>query len=222
MNGSRPIRSRHASLRWLLLLLLLPAGCTRSDQNTLRFSGPTEASVEAGQALPGTAVRYVRETPDGAEFSIDDQRAIKKVGDFVGWKGFLGRDFEANLGLRLVYFSADKAQLAGSADLTVYNPRPAAGPFPEKPVIAYRVPATYSVERGATIPGTTLIYEGKTEQGARMGGLPPGDYPYRQTADSLVWMGRVNDGALLRLDLRVVVFTEQRLQLAGIATLAAG
>ena len=55
-----------------------------------------------------------------------------------------------------------------------------------------------------------------------MGGRPAGDSPYRQAPVSLRWSARLTDGALLRVDLRVVIFTEQRIQLAGIATLAAG
>lgn len=206
----------------MVILGLQLTGCVRSDQGTLRYSGPTEESIAVGQTLPGTNVRYARETPDGAELWIDDQRAVKKIGDFVGWQGYLGRDFQAKLGLRVVYYTADKVQLAGTADLTITNANPTPAVFPENPVVAYRVPVTYNIARGDAVPGTSLTYEGKTEQGARIGGLPPGDYPYRQAADSLVWSGRLADGALLRVDLRVVIFTEQRIQLAGIATVAAG
>ena len=217
-------RQRAWLLRCLLIIILslLTTACVRNDHGTLHYSGPTEESIAVGQTLQGTNVRYVRETPDGAELLIDDQRAVKRIGDFVGWQGSLGRDFQADLGLRVVYYTADKVQLAGTADLTINNASPVPGAFPEKPIVAYRVPVTYNIARGDTIPGTTLTYEGKTEQGARIGGLPPGDYPYRQAADSLVWSGRLADGALLRVDLRVVIFTEQRIQLAGIATLAAG
>lgn len=213
---------------WIVRCLLIAslgafvAGCARTDDGTLHYSGPTEQGIAVGQTLPGTNVRYVRETSEGAELLIDDQRAAKKAGDFVGWKGSLGRDLQADLGLRVVFYTADKVQLAGTANLTISNAKPAPGPFPEKPVVAYRMPVTYNIARGDSIPGTTLTYEGKTDQGARIGGLPAGDFPYRQAADSLVWSGRVADGALLRVDLRVVLFTDQRIQLAGIATVAAG
>ena len=220
----RLARPKAWMLRCLLIVSLssLVTACTRDDRGVLRYSGPTEQSIAAGEVLPGTNVRYVRETADGAELMIDDQRAIKKTGDFVGWKGPLGRDLQADLGLRVVFYTADKVQLAGTANLTISNPRPVPGAFPEKPAVAYRMPVTYNIARGDSIPGTTLTYEGKTDQGARIGGLPPGDFPYRQAADSLVWSGRVADGALLRVDLRVVLFTDQRIQLAGLATLAAG
>ncbi len=222
------VNGRARGMTWLrrgLLMLILGlqlTACVRSDHGTLRYSGPTEQSIAVGQTLPGANVRYARETPDGAELWIDDQRAVKKIGDFVGWQGYLGRDFQADLGLRVVYYTADKVQLAGTADLTISNVNPTPAVFPERPVVAYRVPVTYNIARGDTVPGTSLTYEGKTEQGARIGGLPPGDYPYRQAADSLVWSGRLTEGALLRVDLRVVIFTEQRIQLAGIATVAAG
>ena len=136
-------------VRCLLIVTLgsLVTACARTDHGTLHYSGPTEESIAVGQTLPGTNVRYVRETPDGAELLIDDQRATKKTGDFVGWKGSLGRDLQADLGLRVVFYTADKVQLAGTANLTISNANPAPGPFPEKPVVAYRMPVTYNIAR---------------------------------------------------------------------------
>ena len=206
----------------LFCAFVLLIGCVSTDSGTLKYAGPMEISIPAGQALPGTSIIFVRETPDGAELRINDQRAVKKTGDFVGWKGNLGRDFDADLGLRVVFYSAERLQLAGTANLEVRNPNPAVRTFPEKPAISFRVPVTYSVKKDERIPGTTIFYTGSDANGANFGGLPPGEFPSRQTADSLVWTGRLADGALLRLDLRVVLFSGNMVQLAGIATLAAG
>ena len=106
--------------------------------------------------------------------------------------------------------------------LDVQNVQPAAGPFPDNPEIVYRVPVTYNVKKGERIPGTLLTYEGQDAQGARIGGLPPGEFPFRQVADSLVWTGRLAEGVMLRLDLRVLFFTAESLQVAGFATIAVG
>jgi hypothetical protein len=211
---------------WLIVLALVGmvslVACTGTPQGTLVYRGPTEESIAAGTAMPGTSIRYVQKTAEGAEFLIGDQRAVKKLGDSVLWKGPYGPNLTADLGLRVALIQPDAVQLAGTATLDVQNVQPAAAPFPEKPEIAYRMPVTYNVKKGERIPGTLYTYEGQGEQGARIGGLPPGEFPYRQVADSLVWTGRLAEGVMLRLDLRVIFFTDQSLQVAGFATVAVG
>lgn len=206
----------------VLLSLLGLAACTGSPQGTLMYRGPTEERVAAGTSMPGTSIRYVQNTSEGAEFLIADQRAIKKLGDSVLWKGNLGPNLKADLGLRVALIQPEAVQLAGTAALDVQNVQPAAAPFPENSEIVYRVPVTYNVKKGERIPGTLYTYDGQDAQGARIGGLPSGDFPYRQVADSLVWTGRLAEGVMLRLDLRVLFFTDQSLQVAGFATLAVG
>ncbi len=212
--------------RWLAALALLcvvnVAGCSSPPAGTLVYRGPTEENVAAGATIPGTNIRYVQKTAEGAEFLIADQHAVKKLGDSILWKGNYGPNLAADLGLRVVLIQPEAVQLAGTVTLDVQNVQPAAAAFPENPEIVYRVPVTYNAKKGEPIPGTSLTYEGRADQGARIGGLPPGEFPYRQVADSLVWTGRLAEGVMLRLDLRVVFFTDQSLQLAGIATLAVG
>lgn len=216
----------HRPKRWLAVVVLLwlagLVACSGTPPGTLVYGGPTEESIAAGSTMPGTSIRYVQKTTEGAEFLIADQRAVKKVGDSVQWKGNYGPNLAADLGLRVALIRPEAVQLAGTVTLNVQNVQPAAASFPENPQIVYRVPVTYNVKQGERIPGTQYTYEGHDDQGARIGGLPPGEFPYRQVADSLVWTGRLADGVMLRLDLRVVFFTDQSLQLAGIATLAVG
>lgn len=206
----------------LLLSLVFLTACGGVPEGTLVYRGPTEERIAAGASMPGTSIRYVQSTPEGAEFLIGDQRAIKKVGDSVNWKGSLGSNLAADLGLRVAVIRPEVVQLAGTATLDVQNVQPGSAPFPEDPAIVYRLPVTYNVKQGERIPGTLYTYEGQGEQGARIGGLPPGDFPYRQVADSVTWTGRLADGVMLRLDLRVLFFTDQSLQVAGFATVAVG
>lgn len=219
-------RQWNRSKRWLAVLALLwvasLAACGSVPEGTLVYRGPSEESIDAGASMPGTTIRYVQKTSEGAEFLIGDQRAVKKVGDSVSWKGSYGPNLAADLGLRVALIRPEAVQLAGTVTLNVQNVQPAAATFPENPQIVYRIPVTYNVTQGERIPGTLYTYEGQDEQGARIGGLPPGEFPYRQVADSLVWTGRLAEGVMLRLDLRVLFATEQSLQVAGIATLAVG
>jgi hypothetical protein len=72
-----------------------------------------------------------------------------------------------------------------------------------------------SVAVGQTIPGTTLVYAGETDQGAAFTGTS--QYPYRALADSLVWLGQLRNNVYVRHNLRVVAFNANSLSLAGTA-----
>jgi hypothetical protein len=78
-------------------------------------------------------------------------------------------------------------------------------------------PVAYTVQKNGAIPGTLLTYEGKTDEGAELGGMD--DYPYRKSGDSIVWTGAIKENVWLQLDLRVGVYTEQTLAVAGLASL---
>ncbi len=80
----------------------------------------------------------------------------------------------------------------------------------------HTVPVLYWVDRGKAIPGTTLTYQGKTDQGALLGGVE--GYPYRKTADSILWEGRLRDRVWLQLEGRTGLFDDDRLQVLGLAT----
>jgi hypothetical protein len=51
----------------------------------------------------------------------------------------------------------------------------------------YKVGAGHTVRTGETIPGTTLTFLGRTDEGAQFGGID--GYPFRKLGDSVVWRG---------------------------------
>ena len=118
--------------------------------------------------------------------------------------------------IRIVWFTEEKLHAAGTARLAIDEPQPTAMPFPEEPPVLYKLPTTYNVKRGETIPGTTIGYVGSGDQGAELSGVQ--DYPYRKIADSITWEGQLRDGVFLQVNLRVAFFTEEQLQVAGLAT----
>ena len=71
--------------------------------------------------------------------------------------------------------------------------------------------------KGKTIPGTTITYDGKTPDGAKLGGIE--GYAFRKEADSIAWFGKLSDNCFLQLDLRLVVYTDSAMQVTGTATL---
>jgi hypothetical protein len=115
-----------------------------------------------------------------------------------------------------VWFTEEKLHSAGTARLAVEDVSPTAGEFPEDPPISYKLPTTYTVKRGAFIPGTTITYDGASDNGAALGGVE--GYAYRKIADSIMWEGQLREGVFLDTTMRVVFFNEDTLQVAGVAT----
>lgn len=210
--------------RWLVTLLTLLtaslAACLpwqRPSEGQLIYAGPTEQGIAVGDFVPGTNIQYVGMTEDSIEVLIGEQKATKKKGDSLDWDGHPLPGVTLNLKQRIVWFTADKMHVAGTARLAIDEPHPEAMPFREEPPVLYKLPAGYTVQRGEAIPGTTILYLGSTDDGAELGGLE--GYPYRKIADSIAWTGRLMDGVYLDTTLRVVLYNDAQLQVAGLATI---
>jgi len=215
--------------RWLgrivaacVALLIALAAC-RSGAGSLgelAYQLATAVSVPVGQELPPTGIRYDRLEDKGAYLIIDGQQALKKKGDSVSWRGSLQEGVELGLTLRVVWYTEDELYLAGTAEVVIEDAMPVAGPVATTSPVTYSGPVAYGVSKGDTIPGSTLSYLGKTEDGAELGGLAV--YPYRMAGDSIVWEGTLRPGVYSRLDLRVAQFDDRTLRVAGIVTLWIG
>jgi len=210
--------------RLLLTLLALLAGSVvaclpwqRPPEGVLIYAGLTEQGIPAGAFLPGTDIQYVGMSEQGAELLIEGQRAVKQKGDSLDWSGHPLPGTTLTLKQRIVWFSEEKLHVAGTARLAIREPQPVAMPFPEELSVVYKLPVGYSVKRGETIPGTTISYVGSTEKGAELGGVE--GYPYRKIADSITWEGKLLEGVFLKLMVRVARFDEEKLQVAGLATI---
>ncbi|MGC8837336.1 MAG: hypothetical protein ACP5UM_02860 [Anaerolineae bacterium] len=201
----------------LLAVLGLTLSCQSGPQRDwLVYSGPVEVSVDAGDSIPGTGLRYLGRTEQGAEMLIGDQKAICKVGDSLDYKGEPAQGVRLNLALRVAWYDAERLHAVGTVELAVRDPQPQPMPVAGASPLHHTVPILYWVERGRAIPGTTITYQGKTDQGALLGGME--GYPYRKTADSILWEGRLRDGVWLRLEGRTGFFDDDRLQVLGLAT----
>ena len=117
----------------------------------------------------------------------------------------------------MLWYTKDTLYLVGSATVVVDDPVPTSGPIATTSPISFGGPVAYGVRKGGTIPGTPLVYLGKAEEGAELGGLS--EYPYRMAGDSIVWEGRLRDGVNSRAELRVVQYDRGALRVAGIVTL---
>lgn len=198
----------------------------RLPNNTLVYKGPTEQTTPAGAFVSGTSIKYVGLTNENTvEVRIDGQRALKRRGDSLDWRGNPVPGVEMKLSDRILWFSQERLQLAGTVHLTIKQISPKPGSVPKisesspRKLIVYKLPVIYRVQSGETIPGTTLIYQGKTDNGAKLKGFSQDEYPYRQAGDSISWQGQLRSQVYLDFVGRTVLYNNDSLNVTGLATL---
>ena len=202
-----------------LLLSFLPT-CQRNPEDgpwELLYTAPFETGIEKGSDLPGTGIRYLGLSDKGAEILIDDQTAFKQKGDSLGWKGNPVGNVDLNLSLRVLWVTEETIYVGGTAKATVRDPTPEVAAIPEVPVGYSNAPVTYRVKKGDYIPGTLVKYVGKVEEGVELSGVE--GYPYRKLGDSVVWEGKLLEGAFLRLNVRVLFIAADFINVTGTAAL---
>lgn len=202
----------------LLTVVLVVAACgTQNWQESMAYSGPIEVGIEQGTFLAGTDIQYLGETHDGAQILIGDQRATKRIGDSIRWRGEMAPGVTVDLSLRIVFVTEDTLQTAGTVRVTVEGAQPVLGVADTSAPVHYVLPVVYRVERGEAIPGTTITYEGQDAEGARLGNVE--GYPYRRVGDSILWEGRLLPGLWLDLLARTALIGEDQLDVVGTADL---
>ena len=202
-----------------LLLALVVASCSfipgRGDGSVLKFDGATEQTIGMGESIPGSNIRFVGYSDLGAEVLIDDQRAVKKQGDSLDWKATLAPGVDVSMPLRIILADESRLQTVGTVHVTIRdaNPQPAA--VPPGAAYSYKVAMGHTVRKGDRIPGTTITFRGKSDEGAQFEGVS--GYPYRRIGDSVTWAGQLNNHAYLESTMRVAAYTDDLLTLAGLA-----
>ncbi len=207
----------------LIVLAALLGGCLvqpGAPSTRLSYTLPTTLTVKAGQALAGTDIIYQKMEGDNARVLIKGQPATKRKGDSVDWKGSPMSGVAVDMRLRVVWYTEEELRLAGTVKVSVDEVDPKAGTLRTTSPLHFTGPVAYGVAKGARIPGTTLYYEGQTEEGAQLGGL--GEYPFRKMGDSILWEGQLRPGVYIRLDVRAVQFDDRSLRVAGLVNLWLG
>ncbi len=214
----------------IVILIILTAGCqigpvkvtletpTPGAPGELVYQAPIGLSVDAGSFVPGTDIKYVGPTDKGAQVLIGDQIAYKQRADSIDWSGSPVADVDLTITSRIAWFTEQSLNVAGTARIVVKNPVSQAASVPDSVPIEYRAPVGYLVPRGGVIPGTRISYVGPTEdQGAEIAGVE--GYPYRKVVDSILWEGKLKENVTLKLDVRVIRFDEEGLEVGGLATI---
>ena len=214
---------RRAVLVALALVVLLLGGCLRkatTQPEEITYQLPTKITVGIGQVVPGTDIRYDRLAEQGAYLTIQGQEALKRKGDSLEWSGNPSAGVAVDLSLRVVWFTESEIHLAGTAKIVVDGVSPREGAIATTSEIKYTGPVAYGLAKGAVLPGSSLTYEGESDDGAKLGGLS--GYPYRRAGDSIFWEGTLRDGVSIRIDVRVVQYDAKGLRVGGLVTLWIG
>jgi hypothetical protein len=201
----------------LLLMLLVLAGCETEWINRLPYAGPIEVSIDRGEFLPGTEIQYVGRKESGAQVAVGGQTAVKKLGDSLDWRGDMVRGVSVDQTLRVALITDDALHNIGTVRVIVTNPTTEPGPVNRSAPVHYKLPVGYHVERGTTLPGTSLTYLGRTKDGAELANVE--GYPYRKIGDSISWQGKLKEGLWLELELRAALITDKQLDVVGTADL---
>ncbi|MCA9958165.1 MAG: hypothetical protein R3E31_24060 [Chloroflexota bacterium] len=206
-----------------------PAATPTPLGDTLSFAIPAYTySLEQGETIPGTQLRYVERSGDTYKVTIDGLEAIKRTGDSFLWDGLVAPGVYANYNLRLTTAVFGSLPVAGSVEITVFYPQPVA--LDELPnldtALDYRnTVVNYLIPAGRQIPGTSLVYSGLSDQQegdktirlAQLTGLT--GYPYLAVGDSLHWQGSLLNNVVIENNMRVISINEDGLRLAGTANL---
>lgn len=223
----------------ILLLALLLAGCDllpgdliglptdtpEPASDEVVFTAPYRAALDEGELVPGALLQYVGQDDQGILVRIDGQDAYKKTGDSFYWRGLARMDAEGteaagvelDYKLRVVGVVLNVFQAWGEVGIVVSEPSPVMADLPEEAPLKFSAAvASYTVARGANVPGTTYTYLGKTDKGAEFGGVE--GYAYREVADSLDWAGQVRPNVYSDLSMRVSKITDEEVTLLGTAT----
>ncbi len=124
---------KHGSKRLILLAcvcivaLFVAVGCFRKpgqQPSTLTYKLPTTLTIPAGASLPGTNMKYDYMDDKGAYVLIGGQRALKRKGDSLDWKGEPVSGVSVDLKLRVVWYTETELRLAGTAKIVVENVKP--------------------------------------------------------------------------------------------------
>ncbi|MBM3187962.1 MAG: hypothetical protein FJZ90_04475 [Chloroflexi bacterium] len=207
----------------VLGVALLALGCTLrpgKSPERLTYHLPTTLTIAVGEAMPGTEIRYQRMSDRGAHVLIRGQEALKRKGDSLDWRGQPLPGVDVDLRLRVLWFDEQELRVAGTAKVVIQGAQPRLAVIATSSPLHYTGPVVYSLAPGATIPGSAIAFDGRTDEGAKLGGIE--GYPYRQIGDSIFWEGTLREGVYVRLELRVLQYDDKGLRVGGLAKLWLG
>ncbi len=189
----------------------------QSPPGGIIFNGPTEYRLKPGDTIPGTDIRFVAITDEGAEFEIANLRSIRAIGDSLdfdgNWPGIDGVTY--NLRTRIYRIGSENIRAAGVHQLAIERISPTdtnVGMGDHTTRFLY----SSGAESGERFDGMTLGYVGGTDRGGELSGLPAGDYPYRKVGDSVGWRGQLRPDIPVEYAARMLLYGENSARIGGV------
>jgi len=228
-KGETMLRSRWSGLPLLAAfsaLVLFGSSCSSNPlspgasppPNALVYDAPVSLTIKSGTLFPGTSISYGGKTDTGAgKVLVAGLAAPKQIGDTVDWQGTPAPDVVVRLGTRVATFDDQSITLVGTAHIEIRNVATKPGGSPGTAQMEFSAPVSFSLNKNEFIPGSNVAYAGSSAEGAQFLGLE--GYPYRKPLDSLQYVGRLNAKTFLRLDLRVLSFSDSSAVLGGTANI---
>lgn len=201
----------------------MPTSAPTLPDNVIGFLVPLyNTTLEPGERVPGTQMSYIGQNGDTYNVSIDGLQVAKRIGDSFTWRGIVAPGVMARYNLRLSpTFVSDSLLVGGPVELLVFNPiavELSNTDATSGAVLHYdNMAVDFSVPKGGNVPGTSLVFEGQTEQGAQLSGTT--GFPFRAMGDSLIWIGRLRGNIIVRYNLRTSAISDESLRLIGTADL---
>lgn len=184
----------------------------------LIYDAPISLTIKTGTLLPGTTIAYNGKTASGAaRVLLVGLEAPKKTGDTLDWQGSPVPNVQIKLTTRVLTFDDQSLTVAGTAHIELSNITIQPSGTQGQVLIEFSAPVSYTLAKSQTIPGSNVSYLGMTAEGAQFGGVQ--GYAFRKQLDSLEYNGRVLPKVLLRLDLRVISFSNEGAVLGGTANI---
>jgi hypothetical protein len=198
-----------------------PEPTSTPQGDSIHFQVPLfRTSLAEGATVPGTLMTYVGRDNNAYQVRIDGLPAAKQSGDSFAWKGTMAPGVVGHYQLRLTTAVGGELIAAGPVSISVLNPFPLELPSNETPtgtLFFNEIVAGYYVPVGHAIPGTSLVYQGRSELGATLSGTT--GYPHFQQGDSLRWTGQLRDNVFVRYNLRLITIADEGIRVAGTAEL---
>ncbi|MGD8623741.1 MAG: hypothetical protein PVF47_09245 [Anaerolineae bacterium] len=85
----------------------------------VHFTLPVGYHVKVGESIPGTEIRYLGKTEDGAQLDRPEGYDYRKLGDSIVWEGKLRPGLWIELDLRTALITEDQIDVLGTAGIWI-------------------------------------------------------------------------------------------------------
>ena len=195
-----------------------PLGSTLNYEIT---NNQFEVTLAPGQVIAGTQLQFIGKQSNVFTVSIDGLTAGKQEGDSFNWQGIIGPGATADYRLNLLpTFTDNELKANGNVTITIFEPEPKESGAPQRTdqVLQFdNMPLDFIVPVGGTIPGTTLVFEGESNNVVTFSGTQ--GLPTYILGDSVLWNGFLRDNIYVLNNLEIKQMEPNGLHVAGNATL---